>query len=75
MLLLLVVQQMANGSASFDTVLLAEDLTAGQVIGGYSIEVQDATTGAWRLLSSGVHGKTIGLRVVDSVGLQTNVAR
>ena len=61
-------------SGDFDTVILAEDLVAGQVIGGYSLEVRDGASGAWRALSAGVHGVTVGLRLLDSVGLQRGVS-
>jgi alpha-L-fucosidase len=60
-------------TGDFDTVLLSEDLTAGQVIAAYTLEAQDAATGAWRALTAGVHGKTVGLRLLDSVGLQMGV--
>ena len=64
-------------SGDFDTVLLTEDLVAGQVIMGYTLEV--ARGGAWATLpvggggSAGVHGATVGLRILDSVGLQSGV--
>ena len=60
-------------NASFDTLLIVEDLTAGQVIAAYTVEARDAASGAWRALTAGVHGKTVGLRLVDFVGLQTGV--
>lgn len=50
-----------------------EDLTAGQVIASYTVEARDAASGVWRQLTDGVHGKTVGLRLVDFVGLQTGV--
>jgi hypothetical protein len=61
---------------SFDTLLMAEDLTAGQVIASYSIEMQNGSTHTWRRLTTqdGVHGKTVGLRLVDFVGMQTGVS-
>lgn len=61
-------------SGAFDTVLLAEDLLGGQVIASYTLEVRDAASGAWRALTAGVHGKTVGLRLADFVGAQTGVA-
>ena len=61
-------------SGAFDTLLLAEDLTAGQVIAAYTVEARDAASGAWRSLTAGVHGKTVGLRLVDFVGAQTGVS-
>ncbi len=61
-------------AGAFDTVVLTEDLVAGQVIGSYTLEARDAASGAWRALSAGVHGKTVGLRLLDSVGLQTGVS-
>ena len=61
-------------NGTFDTLLLTEDLVAGQVIGGYTVEALDSTNGVWRLLS-GVHGKTVGLRLLDSVGTQTGVTQ
>lgn len=61
-------------SGDFDTVLLTEDLVAGQVIGSYSLEARDSASGAWRALSAGVHGGTVGLRLLDSVGLQHGVS-
>jgi len=61
-------------NGSFDTLLYVEDLTAGQVIAAYSVEALDAASGAWRRLADGVHAKTVGLRLVDFVGLQTGVS-
>ena len=61
-------------SGDFDTVILTEDLVAGQVIGSYTLEARDSASGAWRALSTGVHGRTVGLRLLDSVGLQTGVS-
>ena len=61
-------------SGDFDAVLLREDLAGGQVVGSYSLEVQDAGGGgAWRALPPGAHGRTIGLRLLQPVGLQRNV--
>ena len=60
-------------AGDFDTVLLREDLVGGQVIDAYSLEVRDAASGAWRALVDGVHGRTVGLRVRDAVGLQRGV--
>ena len=59
-------------NGSFDTLLTREDLTAGQVVASYTVEARDAASGAWRLLG-GTHGATVGLRLLDSVGLQTGV--
>ena len=61
-------------NGSFDTLLITEDLVGGQVIGSYTIEVFDAS-GVWRILSGNVHGKTVGLRLLDSVGIQDNVTQ
>jgi len=61
-------------AGDFDTVLLSEDLSAGQVIASYSLEARDAASGAWRPLGgAGVHGRTVGSRLVDGVGLQAGV--
>lgn len=60
-------------NGTFDTLLIEEDLSAGQVIGSYSIETRDSTSGAWRSLHAGVHGKTIGSRLLDVVGPQIGV--
>lgn len=57
-------------NGSFDTLLITEDLVAGQVIGSYSVEALDA--GGWRPLR--VHGKTVGTRLVDAVGAQAGVS-
>jgi hypothetical protein len=62
-----------NVSGDFDMVFYQEDLTAGQVIATYTLETQSVTTGLWTQLSNGVHGKTVGLRLIDFVGLQTGV--
>lgn len=59
-------------NGTFDTVLLTEDLAAGQVIAAYTLEALDSG-GGWRLLTAGVHGKTVGNQLVDVVGLQVNV--
>jgi alpha-L-fucosidase len=59
-------------TGDFDSVLLQEDLAAGQVIGGYSLEAQDAASGAWRALA-GAHARTVGLRLLDAVGAQRGV--
>lgn len=68
-------------SGTFDTVLLSEDLVGGQVVGSYTLEVKDGATGVWRVLPEGVkaggmgvHGKTVGLRLLDFVGVQSGVA-
>jgi hypothetical protein len=58
-------------TGDFDAVLLTEDLVGGQVIGGYSVEARDGASGSWRSLK--VHGATVGLRLLDSVGLQQGV--
>jgi hypothetical protein len=55
-------------SGPFDTLLTVEDLSRGQVIGGYSVEARDAASGAWAPLR--VRGVTVGTRVLDSVGPQ-----
>jgi hypothetical protein len=60
-------------SGDFDMVFFQEDLTAGQVIASYSLEIQSASTGLWSQLSTGVHGKTVGLRLIDFVGSQTGI--
>jgi alpha-L-fucosidase len=62
-----------NVSGDFDMVFYQEDLTAGQVIATYTLETQSVTTGLWTQLSNRVHGKTVGLRLIDFVGLQTGV--
>jgi hypothetical protein len=50
--------------ASFDYLVSEEGLAvAGQVIGGYSVEVQMTAGGPWSLLP--VRGVTVGARVVD----------
>jgi hypothetical protein len=50
--------------ASFDMLMATEDMAlAGQVIGGYSVEMQLTVGGPWTLLP--VHGVTIGSRIVD----------
>ena len=59
-------------NGTFDTILLSEDLVAGQVIGSYTLEV--STGGVWRLLAAGVHGMTVGTRLLDAVGPQSNVS-
>lgn len=59
-------------NGTFDTILLSEDLVAGQVIGSYTLEV--STGGGWQLLAAGVHGKTVGTRLLDAVGPQVNVS-
>lgn len=61
-------------NGTFDTLLLTEDLVAGQVIGGYTVEALDGASQVWRTLA-GVHGKTVGLRLLDSVGTQTGVTQ
>jgi alpha-L-fucosidase len=58
-------------NGTFDALLIREDLSAGQVIGGYSVEARDAASGAWRALA--VHGMTVGARLLDSVGTQAGV--
>jgi len=60
-------------NGTFDTLLIEEDLTGGQVIASYSVEARDAASGAWRALSAGVHGKTVGSSLLDVVGLQVGV--
>ena len=60
-------------AGDFDTLLLGEGLAAGQVIAAYTVEARDAASGAWRPLLAGVHGKTVGSRLVDAVGLQHGV--
>jgi len=57
-------------TGDFDTVLLTEDLVAGQVLAGYTLEALKG--GAWMSLPF-VHGATVGLRLLDSVGLQQGV--
>lgn len=59
-------------SGAFDTLLTREDLSAGQVIGAYSVEARDGASGAWRVLG-GVRGQTVGSRLLDSVGMQIGV--
>lgn len=54
-----------NG-ASFDHIVIEEDLGAGQVIGGYSLEVQMTTGGPWTPLTN-IHGVTVGSRVQDTL--------
>ena len=61
-------------NGTFDTVLLMEDLSAGQVVAAYTLEVLDAGGGGgWRRLTAGVHGATVGARLVDAVSPQANV--
>lgn len=48
---------------AFDQVEYREDLSLGQVILGYTLELHHAG-GAWELVA-GTHGKTVGRRLVD----------
>jgi hypothetical protein len=61
-------------TGTFDTLLITEDLVGGQVIGAYTVDALDGASGAWRELTT-VHGKTVGLRLVDNVGTQTGVTQ
>jgi len=59
-------------SKTFDQLLISESLAPnGQVINGYTVEIQDNTLNTWTLLP--VHGITIGSQVVDCLGNRTNI--
>ena len=55
---------------AFDAVQCREDLREGQRIAQYALEWQDGA-GAWYSLGKGVHGQTVGHRVIDVVALRT----
>eukprot|EP01006_Ploeotia_vitrea_P006451 TRINITY_DN13168_c0_g1_i1.p1 TRINITY_DN13168_c0_g1~~TRINITY_DN13168_c0_g1_i1.p1 ORF type:complete len:468 (-),score=20.02 TRINITY_DN13168_c0_g1_i1:91-1452(-) len=60
---------MLGKDAEFDTVLLREDLmNPGQSVEQYKLEI--LVDGKWNQISQGVHGKTIGNRVVDFIPMQ-----
>ena len=42
-------------------------------MGSYSVETRNVTSGSWRVLSVGVHGKTIGSSLLEAVGRQAGV--
>jgi hypothetical protein len=50
----------------FDALVLQEDLSLGQVVLGYTIELQSSATGAWTLLAN-AHGKTVGSKLIDTI--------
>lgn len=50
-------------SGPFDRIVTTEDMGAGQIIGGYSVEA--LIGGTWTPLS--VHGKTVGSRIQDDL--------
>eukprot|EP00041_Stephanoeca_diplocostata_P022021 m.521846 g.521846 ORF g.521846 m.521846 type:complete len:269 (+) comp21965_c0_seq1:1202-2008(+) len=59
---MVVVIEAPNG-AVFDTVMMQEDLSHGQVILSYTLEVRD-TSGTWTQVST-AHGQTVGRRLID----------
>ena len=63
----------ADPTRTFDQIVLQEDMSInGQIINGYTLELQDNTTQEWTKLNA--HGITIGAQVIDyGYGKLTNV--
>jgi alpha-L-fucosidase len=59
----------AEATGSFDAVIIMEDLTHGQVVLGYSLEVQHATTKQWEPVSldRAIAGQTVGHKVINQI--------
>lgn len=55
-----------RASAVFDAVMIREDLSAGQAILSYSLELQDCHSGSWELvrLNSTLAGQTVGMKSI-----------
>lgn len=62
-----VVLNIGSSAQSFDTIVTREDMaTGGQRIAGYAYDQWDAATSQWKELADpGIHGQTVGNRIID----------
>ena len=58
----------------FDAVMISEDLSAGQVVLGYSLELEDCVTGDWTpvRLNATLTGQTVGMKSIVTLPLPSS---
>ena len=65
---------MVTATGEFDAVMIREDLTSGQVVMGYSLELRDCATDRWApvVLNSTLAGQTGGMKSIATLNVASS---